>query len=178
MKRCVAWGPGQRSSVWHARYSGFPTQKLSEKGQVWSFWVFKEASLHSLDWLMGSTFSLQGWDWKFCLITGLVFLAANPHPWMGAKSHLPWSGFQKLRMRDQIPFHCSGDSKRFGNCEQLWMRTKYIYISYKSWHFCVVRLHCHCGAYVFFLLHHAAWRVLVPWTRDPNRAPCSASADS
>ena len=120
MKRCVAWGPGQRSSVWHARYSGFPTQKLSEKGQVWSFWVFKEASLHSLDWLMGSTFSLQGWDWKFCLITGLVFLAANPHPWMGAKSHLPWSSICNWRLRDQmLPFcpYQSGNFKGFGSCE-------------------------------------------------------------
>lgn len=120
MKRCVAWGPGQRSSVWHARYSGFPTQKLSEKGQAWSFWVFKEASLHSHDWLMGSTSSLQGWDWKFCLITGLVFLAANPHPWMGAKSHLPWSFICNWRLRDQmLPFcpYQSGHFKGFGSCE-------------------------------------------------------------
>jgi hypothetical protein len=124
MKRCVAWGPGQRSSVWHARYSGFPTQKLSEKGQAWSFWVFKEASLHSHDWLMGSTSSLQGWDWKFCLITGLVFLAANPHPWMGAKSHLPWSFICNWRLRDQMLPFLPLSIRTFQGFWKLWARNR------------------------------------------------------
>ena len=113
------------------------------------FRVFTEASLHSYDWLnhwpvvINST-SSTGWDWK------LVFLTTSPHLCVDPKNHLPWSGFQKLRMRDQIPFHCSGNSKRFGNHEQeLWMRTKYTYTSYQSWHFCVVRLHCDCSSYVF-----------------------------
>ena len=94
------------------------TWKISEKGpKNCSLELFMEASLHSYDWLnhwpvvIDST-SSTGWDWK------LVFLTTSPHLCVDPKNHLPWSGFQKLRMRDQIPFHCSGDSKRFGNHEQ------------------------------------------------------------
>ena len=88
MKRCIGWDPAQRSPVWRVRYSGFPTQKLSGKGQAWSFWVFTEASLHSHDWLMDPTSSPRGWDWKFCLITVLIsfgFPGSQPPPLGGSQ---------------------------------------------------------------------------------------------
>lgn len=51
MKRCMGWGPGQRSSVWHARYSGFPHRNFLKKGKRCPFEFLKR--LHyivTIDW--------------------------------------------------------------------------------------------------------------------------------
>lgn len=99
----------------------FPSQKLPEKGQALSFWVFKE--LHyivTIDWWVPPQVRRVGL--KVLSNHGVGFPGSQPHPLMEAKSHLPWSFICNWMLRDQMLPFLPLSIRKFQGFWKLWVR--------------------------------------------------------